>query len=189
MNFIEHALLLMLGRKSDDSELRGVPVTPNEQLFLVSFRERLLPILNPEEPRFAPLLAAWRDLEQRGMLHLFQVEQTRELQERFTKSFIDAQAAKDAGVPLRACALPACGAREAHVMLFKKCSACGSVFYCSQAHQAEHWPAHKAAYKAARKAASQAAGEGGASQEPQDGVHPADGRAPQQDGRTQRRFR
>ena len=55
---------------------------------------------------------------------------------------------------LRSCALPCCGATEAHVSHFSKCAACQGVVYCSRAHQLEHWPAHTAACKAARKAAT-----------------------------------
>ena len=166
LDFVEHALLLALERKPDDSKLI-VFIPPAQQLFLDDFRTRLLPDLTPEEPRCARLLVAWRGLEQSGQLQKFPAEQTHERCERTMKSLAAAQAAKDAGVPPRACALPACSAREAHAAHFKKCSACSGVFYCSKQHQPEHWPAHKAACKAARKAArkaaSQAAGEGGAS--------------------------
>ena len=165
LNFIEHALLLTLGRESDDGELTGVPIPSVEPLFLSGFREVLLPFLKPEEPRCGCLLEAWRGIEQSDLLQKMELEQMDEYCDRINKSLADAQAAKDAGVPLRLCALPSCGAREAHVAHFKKCSACGQVVYCSKAHQTEHWPAHKAACKAARKAASQAAGEGGASQD------------------------
>jgi hypothetical protein len=60
-----------------------------------------------------------------------------------------------AAAVLRACALPACAAREVHPAQFKKCAACQAVVYCCKRHQTEHWPAHKAACKAARKAAAQ----------------------------------
>jgi hypothetical protein len=54
----------------------------------------------------------------------------------------------------RRCALPACGAREAHAAQFQRCSACRlDVAYCSKAHQTEDWPSHKKACKASRKAA------------------------------------
>jgi hypothetical protein len=70
-------------------------------------------------------------------------------------------AASAAARGLRHCALPSCGAREAHVSHFKLCAACQTVVYCSKAHQVEHWPSHKAACKAARKAAAEE--QGGAS--------------------------
>ena len=57
---------------------------------------------------------------------------------------------------LRSCALAGCGAQEAHVSQFGKCSACKTVSYCCREHQQAGWPAHKAACKAARKAAAAA---------------------------------
>ena len=138
---------------------------PAEGRFLENFRTALLPNLRPEGLRAGPILAVWRNIEARGLLQIMRTERihTCLIADRTMRR--EEQAAKDAGVPLRACALPSCGAREAHVGHFKRCGACGAVVYCSKAHQAEHWPAHKAACKAARKAASQAAAEGGASQD------------------------
>ena len=162
LNFIEHALGLV---HIYHVELVYMNIPTAEELFLSAFRQYLLPYLKPVDPRTTRILEAWRRLEQSGLLQVMQVDKTREDQSRIRKSLADAQAAKDAGVPLRACGLPSCGAREAHVARFKKCGGCGQVVYCSKAHQAEHWPAHKAACKAARKAASQAAAEGGASQD------------------------
>ena len=152
------------GNKSN--ELHDLHPTTVEPLFLDEFRTRLVPYLTLEEPRCARLLTAWRCLEHSGMLQKLHVEHARERHEREAKLLADAQAAKDKGVPLRTCALPSCGAREAHVAHFKKCSGCRGAFYCSKQHQEEHWPAHKAACKAARKAASQAAADG-APQKPQ----------------------
>jgi len=63
---------------------------------------------------------------------------------------------------LRSCALPGCGAKEAHLRHYKRCSACQAVVYCSKEHQLEDWPAHKAACKAARKAKAAASSAGGA---------------------------
>lgn len=40
---------------------------------------------------------------------------------------------------LRACALPACGAREATVRQFKSCGGCLQAAYCSAEHAAAHW--------------------------------------------------
>ena len=40
---------------------------------------------------------------------------------------------------LMECALPSCGKREASVMQHKRCSACRSVWYCSEEHGALHW--------------------------------------------------
>ena len=50
-----------------------------------------------------------------------------------------------------------CGAREAHVAQFKRCSACKAVVFCCKECQLANWPSHKAACKAARKAAAGAA--------------------------------
>ena len=50
-----------------------------------------------------------------------------------------------------------CGAVEAHVAHFKRCSACKGVVFCCKDCQLANWPAHKAACKAARKAAAGAA--------------------------------
>ena len=165
LNFVEHALLLTLRAQPYDGEPHVVGIPTAETFLLRIFRTVLLPDLKPEEPRYARLLAAWHNVKQSGLWQKLQVEQTRERIERHAKSVADVQAAKSTGVPLRTCALPSCGAREAHVTHFKRCGACGQVFYCSKQHQTEHWPTHKAACKAARKATSQATGEGGASQD------------------------
>ncbi len=55
---------------------------------------------------------------------------------------------------LKTCAMAGCGATEAHVSQFGKCSACKAAVYCCREHQTEDWPAHKAACKATRKAAA-----------------------------------
>jgi hypothetical protein len=57
---------------------------------------------------------------------------------------------------LKCCAMAGCGAKEAHVSQFGKCSACKAAVYCCRDHQQADWPAHKAACKAARKAAAAA---------------------------------
>ena len=44
---------------------------------------------------------------------------------------------------LKTCALPSCDKREASVMQFKFCSACRSVWYCSEEHGGLHWKVHK----------------------------------------------
>jgi hypothetical protein len=44
---------------------------------------------------------------------------------------------------LRRCALPACGATEAHPKLFKLCGRCRGAAYCCAAHSAEDWKRHK----------------------------------------------
>jgi hypothetical protein len=62
--------------------------------------------------------------------------------------------ARKASRGLRSCGLASCGAKEAHVDHYKRCSACKTIVYCCKEHQLADWPAHKAACKAARKAAA-----------------------------------
>ena len=106
---------------------------------------------------FHVLRAPWRRLQRSGVLETGDLtgdaidEELYELMDENDK-IVAARIAAQGG--LRACALPSCGAREAHAAHFKKCGACGIVVYCSKKHQTEHWPAHKAACKAARKAAA-----------------------------------
>ena len=168
LTFIERALQFALQPVSvEHGDQTFKMVTSVESFFLHNFRKDLLPHLKPEAPGCAGVLVAWRDLERNGpLLRWLLGDKMRANIERLDTAHADAQAAKDARTPLRSCALPSCDAREAHVAHFKKCGACGVVFYCSKEHQTEHWPAHKAACKAARKAAAnngQAAGEGSAS--------------------------
>ena len=61
---------------------------------------------------------------------------------------------------LRSCALPGCGAKEAHPTHFKSCAACRTVVYCCREHQVAGWPGHKKACKAARTAAEEDDGAG-----------------------------
>ena len=88
------------------------------------------------------------------------------LQEREFAQLLDAESRagaalkatvrNSASVPgLRSCALPGCGAKEAHPQHFKRCAACHTVVYCRKDHQLADWPRHKAACKAARKANEQ----------------------------------
>ena len=60
---------------------------------------------------------------------------------------------------LKHCALPSCDKREASVQQY--CSACRSVWYCSEEHGALHWVEHKPVCRAT-VAAKEAAAEGGA---------------------------
>jgi hypothetical protein len=70
---------------------------------------------------------------------------------RFTPSFTEDmpsfyQAHADADVArhgLRRCALPACGATEAHPKLYKLCGRCRKSAYCCAAHSVEDWKRHK----------------------------------------------
>ena len=157
LTFVEHGLLLSLQQVQEKCQESRLRFSPEEIFFLNLFCTELLPCLKSSQPHYARILAAWRDVEQSGLLQRVPFATCCERNAHATKSLADAQAAKDAGVPLRVCALPSCGAREAH---FKKCSACGQVVYCSKQHQTEHWPAHKAACKAARNAAKPGGGAG-----------------------------
>jgi hypothetical protein len=54
-----------------------------------------------------------------------------------------AAAADAARHGLRRCALPACGAQEAHPKLFKLCGRCRGAAYCCAAHSVDDWKRHK----------------------------------------------
>ena len=62
---------------------------------------------------------------------------------------------------LKQCALPSCDKMEASVQQYKFCSACRSVWYCSEEHGALHWTEHKPVCRATA-AAQQAADDAGA---------------------------
>jgi hypothetical protein len=110
----------------------------------------------------ALLAAAWARVEASGVVASRQLffGATLALQQEQQLRVAAAQVVAARG--LHACAAPACGAREAHVSQFKKCSACKTTVYCSKEHQVAHWPQHKAACKAVRAAAAQAASDEGA---------------------------
>ena len=109
------------------------------------------------------LTGAWQKLQRSGVLEtrgiLDQIQRI-DLRTFCEKSATVTRAAMSAP-GLRTCALPGCGAKEAHPKHFKRCSACQAVVYCSKEHQLEAWPAHKKAFKAACKAKA-AASDGGA---------------------------
>ena len=105
-------------------------------------------------PRVDQLLAdAWRRLQLSGVLqsrHIdLRIEMIAPEHRKHTATLENSLTA--AG--LRRCALPGCGAKEAHPAHFKSCAACRTVVYCCREHQVAGWPAHKKACKAARKAA------------------------------------
>ena len=101
------------------------------------------------------LESAWQRLQRSGVL------QARRIEDRIRESTPVAHAMaaavlKSMAAPdLRSCALPGCGAKEAHPAHFKSCAACRTVVYCCREHQVAGWPAHKKACKAARKAAAE----------------------------------
>ena len=107
--------------------------------------------------RVAQLLAgAWQRLQRSGMLQTRQIESTIRETEAGHHAFY-ATVKKSLTAPgLRSCALPGCGAKEAHPAHFKSCAACRTVVYCCREHQVAGWPSHKKACKAARKAAAAA---------------------------------
>ena len=108
---------------------------------------------NGLDARLVRLLAAtWQRLQRSGVLEERRIdfgitEVARELQtfQAAVQSSLNAPG-------LRHCALPGCGAKEAHPAHFKSCAACRAVVYCCREHQVEGWSGHKRACKAARKA-------------------------------------
>ena len=127
-------------------------------MFTDGFR-RAVNLADPNglDARLVQLLAgAQQQLERSGVLQARRIE-TRipkllPMQEAFNAAMLKSLTAPD----LRTCALPGCGAKEAHPAHFKSCAACRTVVYCCREHQVEGWPAHKKACKAARKAAAAA---------------------------------
>ena len=108
------------------------------------------------------LAGAWQRLQRSGVL------QARRIEEKIAAHEPDHLAQRAAiqksltSPGLRPCALPGCGAREAHPTHFKSCAACRTVVYCCREHQVAGWPSHKKACKAARKAEEDEGGASGA---------------------------
>ena len=98
------------------------------------------------------LAGAWQRLQSSGVLQKLHIEEgnTPAAPEElaFTAAVLNSLNAPG----LRTCALPGCGAKEAHPAHFKSCAACRAVVYCCREHQVEGWSGHKRACKAARKA-------------------------------------
>ena len=97
------------------------------------------------------LVAAWRRVQASGILQRRRLD----LACADSTSEFTAVNAHEVRRGLRSCGLASCGATEAHVNHFKRCSACKAVVYCCKEHHLADWPAHKAACKAARKAAAE----------------------------------
>ena len=74
---------------------------------------------------------------ERGLLDAF------ERMEKWNEDGTTRRRADVAEHGLKHCALPSCDKREASVQQFKFCSACRSVWYCSEEHGALHWAEHK----------------------------------------------
>ena len=101
------------------------------------------------------LAAALQRLQRSGVLQARHVAQSSGSMQKEQRA-LQAAMQKSLRAPgLRTCALPGCGAREAHPAHFKSCAACRTVVYCCREHQVAGWPAHKKACKAARKAAEE----------------------------------
>ena len=105
--------------------------------------------------RLVQLLAeAWQRLQRSGVLQARRIEENLRLQEAEQHALSTAIQKSLTAPDLRRCALPGCGAHEAHPAHFKSCAACRAVVYCCREHQVEAWPGHKKACKAASKAAA-----------------------------------
>ena len=111
-------------------------------------------------PLVQQLADALRRLEHSGVLQPRAVEEgIAELAPK-KQAFLAAVQKSLTAPGLRTCALPGCGAREAHPAHFKSCAACRTVVYCCREHQVAGWPSHKKACKAARKAQAEEDGAG-----------------------------
>ena len=132
-----------------------------ESTFAVSLRDTLANAVEfGLHAYLAQLLeSAWNQLQSSGVL------ESRHIDRRHVWDMVDATIARNYNAALqssltapdrRTCALPGCGAREAHPAHFKSCAACRMVVYCCREHQVEGLPSHKKECKAARKAAAAA---------------------------------
>ena len=109
------------------------------------------------------LAGAWERLERSGVLQARRIQERIQFDAPRQQAFHTAVKKSLTAPDRRSCALPGCGAKEAHPAHFKSCAACRTVVYCCREHQVEAWPAHKKACKAARKAAATAEDGAGAS--------------------------
>ena len=116
---------------------------------------------NGLDARLVQLLAgAWQRLQRSGVLRVRRVEENMGLLTNMQRKMQAAIQSSLNAPGLRSCALPGCGAKEAHPVHFKSCAACRAVVYCCREHQVAGWPGHKKACKAARKAAAAAEDDG-----------------------------
>jgi hypothetical protein len=60
-----------------------------------------------------------------------------------TQLIVSEAAEKQASRPESTCAFPGCEVSGTALCPLRKCSRCLAVFYCTPAHQREHWPTHK----------------------------------------------
>ena len=98
------------------------------------------------------LAGAWQRLQRSGILQARGIDAKIQAERSESQKFRAAVQKSLTTPDLRSCALPGCGAKEAHPAHFKSCGACRAVVYCCREHQVAGWPAHKKARKAARKA-------------------------------------
>ena len=89
----------------------------------------------PDLPAKQQLLEAWDRLERTGVLSRRGLSRSRAEQSvhHVLESFRKQTAARAPETRL-SCALPSCGAPEAHAAHFKRCAACKSVVYCCREH-------------------------------------------------------
>jgi hypothetical protein len=122
-----------------------------EEMRLCHLLAQMLPSVGHMEPRFqAALRAAWEAAPVAAALRAHGCgADTFDAVERNADAQLAAAARDAARCGLRACAAPACGAREASGKQFKLCSACKAAAYCSPACQRAHWREHKPACKQA----------------------------------------
>ena len=103
---------------------------------------------------------ALQRLQRSGVLQTRRIEAAIQFRAPAQQAFRAAVQSSLSAPGLHRCALPGCGAREAHPAHFKSCAACRAVVYCCREHQVAGWPAHKKACQAARKAAEEDDGAG-----------------------------
>ena len=134
-----------------------------EQDFPVALRNAVaLGSANGLDARLVQLLAgAWQRLQRSGVLQARRIDQSTRFDAPAAHAFHLALQKSMTAPGLRTCALPGCGAKEAHPTHFKSCAACRTVVYCCREHQVAGWPSHKKACKAARKAAAAAEDDAG----------------------------
>jgi hypothetical protein len=90
-------------------------------------------------PRIGAVREAWARLQRSGVLEVRSLaglsSAAFQCITRTTEARASAAVARAAQRGLRTCALPSCGAREAHVAHFKLCGRCSGAAYCSREHQ------------------------------------------------------
>ena len=133
-------------------------IMPIEALFTESLRNAVAWAgARGLDARLVKLLqGAWERMQRSGVLEARCIEECIALDVQKQQALRAAIDSSLTAPGLRTCALPGCGAKEAHPAHFKSCAACRVVVYCCREHQVEGWPGHKKACKAAGKAAAAA---------------------------------